>query len=127
MPALATPSGVNSKRLQQGSAPRLYGGTFEQNGGTWGVANNGRGFRIDNGNVTTLNSGKIISGTLANTLIIGSTLIVNGGTFETPCGSFRPAGEKPIPHIEMQQAPEGGNTYHALLLIIPHPNFQQPP
>lgn len=66
-----------------GSDPRLDGGTFEQNGGTWGVANNGRGFRIDNGNVTTLTSGKIISGTLANTQIIGSTLNVNGGSLET--------------------------------------------
>ncbi len=65
-----------------GTDPNLNGGTFTQNGGTWGVSNN-RGFRISNGNVTTLESGAIIGGSTSGTTIeSGGSLIVNGGSFQ---------------------------------------------
>jgi|GEM_PF-2346404 len=64
-----------------GRDPKLVGGTFTQNGGTWGSSGN-RGFRIDSGNITTLNDGAIHSGARGNAHISGgSELIINGGTF----------------------------------------------
>ena len=72
-----------------GSNYLLSGGSFKQDGGLWKT---GRGFNITAGNVTTLESGTILSsfngtgGGTSNAEANGADFIINGGLFEVQSG-----------------------------------------
>lgn len=60
----------------------LVGGSFTQEGGTWGTSS-GRGFNIASSNKTTIISGAVIGGGNAHSYFkSGASMTVNGGKFE---------------------------------------------
>lgn len=65
-----------------GNDPNFSGGTFNVNGGTYGTSG-GRTFRVSGGNVATLTSGTINSGSNGGSNIVdAASLTVNGGLLQ---------------------------------------------
>jgi hypothetical protein len=76
-----TLTGGTMTQFNLGNDPTFSGGSFTVNGGTYGPTGT-RGITFSNGNVATLTSGAIRTGSNGGVTINSSSLAVNGGTLE---------------------------------------------